>query len=323
MNTKNLCELGQQVINTEIQAITGLISRVDSTYADACQLLLGCKGRVILIGMGKSGHIARKIAATLSSTGTPSYFVHPAEASHGDLGMLAAGDVVMMISNSGETQEILTLLPIIKLLNLSTIALTGNPHSTLAKYSTVHLNIAVEKEACPLGLAPTSSTTAALVMGDAIAITLLQARGFNTEDFARVHPGGTLGRRLIFDTVEHLMAAGDDLPLVQQDCFLSEALSMITQKKLGMTTIADDHGKLCGIFTDGDLRRALHHTLDIHTTRMHAIMTKKCLTITKNSLAAEALQMMEKHKITTLVVTENEKPIGVIHMHHLLRAGIG
>jgi len=229
-DTGYLCELGRQVIDTEMQSITNLLPRINETYAEACRLLLSCKGRVILIGMGKSGHIARKIAATLSSTGTASYFVHPAEAGHGDLGMLTPGDAVIAISNSGETEEVITLLPIIKLLDLPIIAMTGNPHSTLAKHATVHLDISVIKEACPLGLAPTSSTTVALVMGDAIAITLLQARGFKENDFARYHPGGSLGRRLLSNNIEKLMCTGNDLPLVKNDSLLSEALMVITQK---------------------------------------------------------------------------------------------
>lgn len=321
-SSEQLCLIARKVIDTEAQCVENLLSRIDETYANACRLLLRCQGRVILIGMGKSGHIASKIAATLSSTGTASYFVHPAEANHGDLGMLSPGDIVIAISNSGETNEILTLLPIIKLLNIPIIAMTGNPHSSLAKYATYHINIAVDKEACPLGLAPTSSTTAALVMGDAIAITLLEARGFKADDFARYHPGGSLGRRLLL-RIEGLMHSGNQLPSVQSTCLLSEALIEITQKSLGMTTVVDDQGELCGIFTDGDLRRSLDQIVDIHNTRIDQVMTKKCLTISKEQLAAEALRIMEQHKITSLVVTEKRKPIGVIHMHDLLRAGIG
>ncbi|OGT33123.1 MAG: D-arabinose 5-phosphate isomerase [Gammaproteobacteria bacterium RIFCSPHIGHO2_02_FULL_39_13] len=322
LSTAYLCQLGRQVVDIETQSVANLIVRIDKTYADACRLLLQCQGRVILIGMGKSGHIARKIAATLASTGTASYFVHPAEANHGDLGMLAPGDIVIAISNSGETEEILTLLPIIKLLDIPIIAMTGDPHSSLANYATIHLDIHVDKEACPLGLAPTSSTTAALVMGDAIAITLLEARGFKARDFARYHPGGSLGRRLLL-RVEGLMRAGEQLPLVTEHCLLSNALLEITQKSLGMTTIVNSRGELTGIFTDGDLRRSLDQNVDIRNTPIHQIMTKKCVTISKNNLAAEALQIMEQHKITSLVVIENQKPIGVVHMHDLLRAGIG
>ena len=321
ISSEYLCRLGRKVIDIETQSVASLIVRINETYAEACRLILACKGRVILIGMGKSGHIARKIAATLASTGTASYFVHPAEAGHGDLGMLTPGDVVLSISNSGETEEILTLLPIIKLLDIPIIAMTGNPQSTLANYATIHLDISVDKEACPLGLAPTSSTTAALVMGDAIAITLLEARGFKANDFARYHPGGSLGRRLLL-RIEGLMHTGDNLPRVKEDCLLSEALLEITQKNLGMTTVVDNQNKLCGIFTDGDLRRSLDQNLDIHKTPIREIMSKKCVTIAKHNLAAEALQIMEQYKITSLVVIEDEKPIGVIHMHALLRAGI-
>lgn len=316
-----LCHLGRQVIDIETLAVANLATRIDEMYASACRLLLDCKGRVILIGMGKSGHIARKIAATLSSTGTASYFVHPAEANHGDLGMLTPGDIVIAISNSGETEEILTLLPIIKLLDIPIIAMTGKVGSTLADYSTIHLDISVDKEACPLGLAPTSSTTVALVMGDAIAITLLEARGFKANDFARYHPGGSLGRRLLL-RIEGLMHTGDRLPSVHENCLLSEALLEITRKSLGMTTIVNDQQMLCGIFTDGDLRRSLDQNVDIHHTPIRTVMTKKCITISKNMLAAEALQIMEQHKITALVVLEDHKPIGVVHMHDLLRAGI-
>ena len=320
-DTEYLCQIGRRVIDIETQSVASLIVRIGETYANACRLLLQCQGRVILIGMGKSGHIARKIAATLASTGTASHFVHPAEASHGDIGMLTHGDVVIAISNSGETEEILTLLPIIKLLDIPIIGMTGNPNSSLANYATIHLDISVDKEACPLGLAPTSSTTAALVMGDAIAITLLEARGFKATDFARYHPGGSLGRRLLL-RIEGLMHDGANLPSVKQDCLLSEALIEITQKSLGMTTVVDKQGELCGIFTDGDLRRSLDQIVDIHNTPICDVMTKKCVTISKDSLAAEALQIMEQHKITSLVVIENKKPIGVIHMHDLLRAGI-
>ncbi len=321
-STDYLCQLGRQVIDIETQSVANLIVRIGEPYAEACRLLLSCRGHVILIGMGKSGHIARKIAATLSSTGTTSYFVHPAEASHGDIGMLRSGDVVIAISNSGETAEILTLLPTIKLFDISVVAMTGNPHSTLANHATIHLDISVDKEACPLGLAPTSSTTAALVMGDALAITLLQARGFKANDFARYHPGGALGRRLLL-SVEGLMHTGSQLPVVNEECLLSEALLEITRKSLGMTTVINNQHKLCGIFTDGDLRRTLDQNLDIHKTPIRTVMTNKCVTIAKNCLAAEALQIMEQRKITSLVVIEDKKPVGVVHMHDLLRAGIG
>lgn len=322
ITTNYLRELGLKVIDIEAQAVANLKTRIDTSYAEACRLLLDCQGRVILIGMGKSGHIASKIASTLASTGTASYFVHPAEANHGDLGMLARGDVVIAISNSGETEEILTLLPIIKLLDIPIIALSGNKQSTLANYATVHLDISVAKEACPLGLAPTSSTTVALVMGDALAISLLEARGFKEKDFARYHPGGSLGRRLLLQ-IKNIMHTGDQLPKVHMDCLLSEALLEITKKSLGMTTVIDAENNLCGIFTDGDLRRAIDHNVDIHKTAIKKLMTKKCRTIQKDNLAAEALQIMEEYKITSLVVVEDKMPIGVVHLHDLLRAGIG
>lgn len=321
ISTEELCRLGKKVIDIESQTVSNLLCQIDETYAKACRLLLSCQGRVILIGMGKSGHIARKIASTLASTGTASYFVHPGEANHGDLGMLSRGDVVIAISNSGETGEITTLLPIIKVLDIPIIAMTGNSKSTLATHASIHLNIHVDKEACPLGLAPTSSTTATLVMGDAIAITLLEARGFKEKDFARFHPGGALGRRLLLN-IEKLMHTDNELPSVHKNCLLSEALLEITQKSLGMTTVIDDNGDLCGIFTDGDLRRSIDRNHDIHHTPIHNVMTENNITITKDMLAAEALQLMEHHKITSLVVVHDKKPFGVVHMHDLLRAGI-
>lgn len=321
LNSEALCRLGKRVIQTELASIHQLSSRINADYAEACRILLKCQGRVILIGMGKSGHIARKIAATLSSTGTPSYFIHPAEANHGDLGMVLGNDVVIAISNSGETQEILTLLPMIKSFKLPIIAMTGKPNSTIAKNATIHLDISVEKEACPLGLAPTSSTTAALVMGDAIAITLLEARGFQANDFARYHPGGILGRRLLL-RVNELMYSGKQLPVVDEHCLLSEALIEITQKSLGMTTVVNENNLLRGIFTDGDLRRSLDQNLDIHQTCIATVMTKNCVTISPGMLAVDALEIMKEYKITSLVVVEKEKPVGVVHMHALLRVGI-
>src|SRR3990167_857662 len=318
---KELCQLGRQVIEIELEAVSRLIPRINGVYAAACRLLLKCQGRVILMGMGKSGHIARKIAATLSSTGTTSYFVHPAEANHGDLGMLAHQDVIMIISSSGETHEILSLLPIIKLLDLPVIAMTGKPHSTLAKFATIHLDVSVEKEACPLGLAPTSSTTAALIMGDALAITLLEARGFKEHDFAKYHPGGALGKKLLL-TVNELMYSQNQLPCVPEYCLLSEALIEMTQKSLGMTTVVNAEDKLSGIFTDGDLRRTIDQNLDIHQTPISSVMTKNCITISKEMLASKALEIMKERKITSLVVVEKNKPIGVVHLHALLQAGI-
>lgn len=320
INKQLFKQVGKQVISIERDAIANLVDCVDEHFARACEYMITCKGRVVLIGMGKSGHIARKIAATLASTGTASYFIHPAEASHGDLGMMAKEDVAFFLSNSGETEEILTLLPTIKSLKIPIIALTSRPLSTLAKQAAVHINIPVSKEACPLGLAPTSSTTAALVMGDALAIALLEARGFKAQDFARFHPSGSLGRKLLL-TVDHLMHKNEKMPVVSHDCLLSSALVEITEKSLGMTTIIDEKGNLCGIFTDGDLRRTLDQNHDIHTTTISQVMTQNCMTISKDMLAAEALKMMKKYKITSLVVINNSKPVGVIHMHDLLRAG--
>lgn len=317
----HLCELGKQVVDIEAKTISSLRDQIDTTYALACKCLLQCKGRVVLIGMGKSGHIARKIAATLASTGTASYFIHPAEASHGDLGMLAKDDVIIAISNSGETQEILTLLPTIKLLDIPIITMTGNRHSTLSQHATHNINIKIQKEACPLGLAPTSSTTAALVIGDAIAITLLEARGFKAKDFARYHPAGALGRKLLLH-VSELMHKGRHLPRISETASLSDALLEMTQKNLGMTTIIDQNNELCGIFTDGDLRRSFEQNVNIHNTPITQVMTKTCITITQDVLAAEALQIMEQHKITSLVVIAKKQPVGVVHMHDLLRAGI-
>lgn len=320
-NPETLEAQGKAVIALEADAIQKLVTQVDHHFSAACTQLLTCKGRVIVTGMGKSGHIARKISATLASTGTPSHFVHPAEASHGDLGMLASDDVLIAISHSGETAEILTLLPVIKLLGIPIIAMTGKAHSTLAKQATIPLVITVEKEACPFDLAPTTSTTATLVMGDAIAITLLKARGFNENDFARFHPGGALGRRLLL-SVKELMHANTDLPRVKKDCLLLNALIEITKKRLGMTTVVDENGVLCGIFTDGDLRRAIDRNNNIQNIKIETVMTNNSITISENMLAAEALQLMEKHKITALVIVDNHKPIGVVHMHDLLRAGI-
>lgn len=316
------CELGRAVIRTEIAAINALLNRINDNFANACELLLNTKGRIVVLGMGKSGHIGNKIAATLASTGTPAFFIHPAEASHGDMGMITPKDTALIISNSGETPELLTLLPTLKLLGVTLITITGAQNSTLSQAANINLDISVEQEACPLGLAPTSSTTASLVLGDALAIALLQARGFTSDDFARFHPGGSLGRRLLL-RIRDIMHTGHAIPLVKQDCKLAEALLEMTQKSLGMTAIIDDHGQLCGIFTDGDLRRTLDHDHDIRNLNISHVMTRNCVTISKNLLAAEALQLMEKHKITALlVINDQRQPIGVVHMHDLLRAGI-
>ena len=326
MNNQDFKKLGLAVIQTETTAISALADRINDDFNHACEYMLGCQGRIIVLGMGKSGHIGNKIAATLASTGSPAFFVHPGEASHGDLGMITAKDVVLALSSSGETSEILTILPIIKRLDVPLISLTGNPESTLAKAANINIDVHVEKEACPLGLAPTSSTTATLVMGDALAIALLEARGFTEQDFARSHPGGSLGRRLLL-LIEDIMHTGEKVPQIHEDAKLSEALFNITENGLGMTVIVDDAQKVIGIFTDGDLRRTLdkdkNRDIDIHNTAISKLMTPNCMTITSRILAAEALQLMDKHKINALPVTdEDNRLIGAINMHDLLRAGV-
>lgn len=318
----NFCKLGLAVIETEAQAVFELTQRIDERFEQACELLLACKGRVVVTGMGKSGHIGKKIAATLSSTGTPSFFMHPGEASHGDLGMITRQDTVIAISNSGFTNEIITLLPLIKRLEVPLITLTGNLDSTLAKAADVNLDISIRQEACPLGLAPTTSTTVTLVMGDALAISLLQARGFSEEDFALSHPGGALGRRLLL-RIDEFCHQGDELPLVSDRATVMEALIEVTEKKMGMTCVVDSHGVLAGIYTDGDIRRTLTRKFDINTTPLTEVMTKNCKTIAKGTLAAEALAIMQNFRITSLVIVdEQNRPSAVIHLHDLLRAGV-
>ena len=322
MNNDQLKKLGLAVIETELSAIDALKPRINDDFASACQLLLDCKGRVVVTGMGKSGHIGGKIAATLASTGTPAFFVHPGEASHGDLGMITDKDVVLALSNSGETNELLTIVPIIKRLAVPLISMTGNAQSTLAQQADINIDIAVEKEACPLGLAPTSSTTVTLVMGDALAVACLDARGFTAKDFALSHPGGSLGRRLLLHVAD-IMHTGDDIPRVTENASLRDALLEMTRKKLGMTAIVDDNNKMLGIFTDGDLRRALDKNIDIHSASINDVMTKNCKTIKQNILAAEALKIMEDKKINAIVVVDDENTlIGAINMHDLLRAGV-
>ncbi|PCJ30015.1 MAG: D-arabinose 5-phosphate isomerase [Gammaproteobacteria bacterium] len=314
--------LGLAVINTELEAITALRDRINDDFAHACQYLLHCKGRIIVIGMGKSGHIGGKIAATLASTGTPAFFVHPGEASHGDLGMITDKDVVLALSNSGKTAEILTILPIIKRLGVPLISLTGNVNSILAQASDVHLDISVEKEACPLGLAPTASTTSTLVLGDALAIALLESRGFTAEDFALSHPGGDLGRRLLL-RVSDIMHSGRAIPLVKNNALISEALVEMTDKGLGMTAVIDESHTISGIFTDGDLRRVLAQELDIHNTHIAEVMTQNCVMGRADMLAAEILELMQRHKINALLITDDNKQlVGAINMHDLLRAGV-
>ena len=322
LNDQKLRELGLAVIQVEAEAILALAKQINDDFVSACKLLYSCVGRVIVIGMGKSGHIAGKIAATLASTGTPAFFVHPGEASHGDLGMITKQDVILVLSNSGETEEILKILPLIKRLGIPLIAMTGNPLSTLAKNATVHVNVAVAQEACPLGLAPTSSTTAALVMGDALAISLLEAKGFTRDDFALSHPGGSLGRRLLL-RVSDIMHTGTDIPSVYESARISEALLEMTEKKLGMTAIVDRDKQVVGIFTDGDLRRTLAKNSDLHHTLISEVMTPHCAVISSEILAAEAMQIMEKKKINSLiVVSEDKQAIGALNMHDLIRAGI-
>ncbi len=311
---------GQRTIELEQQAIINLKPRIDEAFVKACQMILDCKGRVVVTGMGKSGHIGNKIAATLASTGTPAFFVHPGEASHGDMGMIQSEDVVIALSNSGESGEVTSLLPLFKRLDCGLISMTGKPTSSLAKAADAHLNTGVEQEACPLDLAPTSSTTTALVMGDALAIALLEARGFTAEDFAFSHPGGSLGRRLLLK-VENIMHAGKQIPVVTPDTPMSEALLVVTSKGLGMTTVQQD-GSLQGIFTDGDLRRAIDHGVDIHSATIADVMTAGCKTTEPGILAAEALKVMEDNKINALVVMNGDDVAGVINMHDLLRAGV-
>jgi len=323
MDKSKVAQLAKAVIETETRAAQKLLDRIDATFINAVEAMLHCKGRVVVLGMGKSGHIGNKIAATLASTGTPAFFVHPGEASHGDLGMITAQDVVLALSNSGETDEILTILPLLKRLNVPLIAMTGNPQSRLATESDYHLDISVEKEACPLGLAPTSSTTTTLVMGDALAVALLESRGFTEDDFARSHPGGRLGKRLLLH-VEDIMHSGDTVPKVLANASLSEALEEMSKKSLGMTTIVDENNVLLGIFTDGDVRRLLDHgEIKIRDIKICDVMKTNCMTINKSRLAAEALQVMESKSINAFpVVDENNKVIGALNMHNLLRAGV-
>jgi arabinose-5-phosphate isomerase len=319
---QKLRSLGLAVIETEAAAVAALAARIDLNFAKACRYMLGCAGRVVVIGMGKSGHIGGKIAATLASTGTPAFFVHPGEASHGDLGMIRPGDVVLALSNSGETSEIVTILPLIKRMGAPLIAMTGKSQSTLGREADVNLDVSVAKEACPLGLAPTASTTAALAMGDALAVALLEARGFTAEDFALSHPGGTLGRRLLLH-VSDIMHSGARIPQVGLDASLRDALVEMTAKGLGMTAVVDQAGRIAGIFTDGDLRRTLDRGGDILASRVTEVMTSGGVTITAERLAAEALRLMEERKINALLVIDAQHRLtGALNMHDLLRAGV-
>ncbi|XLY89132.1 KpsF/GutQ family sugar-phosphate isomerase [Ectopseudomonas mendocina] len=320
--TRDLIDSAQRTIRLEIEAVQELLPRINADFIKACELILNCKGRVVVVGMGKSGHIGNKIAATLASTGTTAFFVHPAEASHGDMGMITRDDIVLALSNSGSTAEIVTLLPLIKRLGIRLISMTGNPDSPLAKAAEVNLDARVSQEACPLNLAPTSSTTASLVLGDALAIALLEARGFTAEDFAFSHPGGALGRRLLLK-VENVMHAGDALPRVSRGTSLRDALLEMTQKGLGMTVVLEEDGRLAGIFTDGDLRRTLDKGIDVRQASIDEVMTPHGKTARAEMLAAEALKIMEDHKINALVVVDDQdNPVGALNMHDLLRAGV-
>lgn len=320
--SSDLIQSAQRTIRLEIEAVEGLLPHIDADFVQACEMILASSGRVVVVGMGKSGHIGKKIAATLASTGTTSFFVHPAEASHGDMGMITSNDIILALSNSGTTAEIVTLLPLIKRLGIKMISLTGNPASTLAEAADINLNARVEHEACPLNLAPTSSTTAALVMGDALAVALLEARGFTAEDFAFSHPGGALGRRLLLK-VEHVMHSGEQLPKVQRGTLLRDALMEMTRKGLGMTAVLEANGQLAGIFTDGDLRRTLDRPIDIRTAIIDDVMTLHGKTARPEMLAAEALKIMEDHKIGSLIVVdENDRPVGAFNLQDLLRAGV-
>ncbi|MBX3694701.1 MAG: KpsF/GutQ family sugar-phosphate isomerase [Steroidobacteraceae bacterium] len=317
-----LLAAGRRALRIEATAVESLSERLDARFAAACRLCLACSGRVVVTGMGKSGHVGGKIAATLASTGTPSFFLHPAEASHGDLGMITRGDAVLAISNSGETPEVVTLLPHLSRLGVPLIAMTGHVESTLARAAAVALDISVPEEACPLNLAPTASTTVTLAMGDALAVAILDARGFTEQDFARSHPGGSLGRRLLLH-VEDVMRKGDDIPRVTPDTLLTDGLVEMSRKGLGMTVIADATGRSLGVFTDGDLRRILDTTVDLRRARMAEVMTAPGKAIGPRELAAEAVHLMELHKITALpVIDAAGRVVGALNVHDLLRAGV-
>ncbi|MCL9780878.1 KpsF/GutQ family sugar-phosphate isomerase [Vibrio sp. S4M6] len=318
----NYRSVAQQVLDTEIQALQQLDQYFDDNFDQACELILSnSNGKVVVMGMGKSGHIGNKIAASLASTGTSAFFVHPGEAAHGDLGMIESGDIVLAISYSGESTEILSLYPVLKRLKVQIISITGNPTSTMARLANTNLTIKVPKEACPLGLAPTSSTTATLVMGDALTVALLEARGFTADDFALSHPGGALGRKLLLK-ISDIMHSGDELPIVSPDTPVSEALLEISQKKLGFTAVIDNDEQLVGVFTDGDLRRVLDKRVDIHSSLIKDVMTKKPTVANPDMLAVEGLNMMQEKAITGLLLCEQGKLVGVLSIHDLLKAGV-
>jgi arabinose-5-phosphate isomerase len=317
-----LVALGRVALGIEAEAVAALGRRLGEDFVRACRLAIACRGRVVVTGMGKSGHIAGKIAATLASTGTPAFFLHPAEAVHGDIGMITREDLVLALSNSGETAEILMLVPALKRLGVPLIAMTGQPDSGVARAANVHIDVSVPAEACPLNLAPTASTTASLAMGDALAVTLLRLRGFTEQDFARSHPGGTIGRRLLLHVAD-VMHAGDEIPRVGPDHTVSEGLLEMSRKGLGITSVVAADGRLLGVFTDGDLRRALDRRIDVHSTPMRDVMTTDCRTIGARELAVEAVLLLERHRITALLVVDAEqRVIGALNVHDLLRAGV-
>lgn len=322
MITKNVIKLARAVLATEARAIQDLSPRIDDRFVAACGHLLACEGRIVVIGMGKSGHIGGKIAATLASTGSPAFFVHPGEASHGDLGMITRADVVLALSNSGETDEILTILPLIKRLGVPLVALTGNSTSTLAVEATINLDVSVHQEACPLGLAPTASTTAALAMGDALAVSLLESRGFTSDDFALAHPGGRLGRRLLLH-IGDIMRTGGRIPRSAPGALLTEVVVEMSRKGLGLTVVIDGDDTVLGVFTDGDLRRTLDGQHDLHATLVSDVMTRDCATVQPEMLAAQALKLMEERKINALpVLSKDGVLVGALNMHDMLRAGV-
>jgi arabinose-5-phosphate isomerase len=319
---RSLLATARRALAIEARAVEALLARLDGRFAAACQVCLDCQGRVVVTGMGKSGHVARKVAATLASTGTPAFFLHPAEASHGDLGMITRGDAVLALSNSGETPELLLLLPHLKRLAVPLIVMAGKTDSTLGRAATVALDVSVPEEACPLNLAPTASTTATLAMGDALAVAVLEARGFTKQDFARSHPGGTLGRQLLLH-VEQIMRTGDALPRVGLRTRLGEGLLEMSRKGLGMTVVVDDDNRILGVFTDGDLRRALDRQVDVHAAIMSEVMTSPCKSIAPQDLAAEAVHLMEVHRITALPVADEQgRLVGALNVHDLFRAGV-
>lgn len=314
-------QAGKEVLTIERQGLEQLDQYINDDFTQACERIYGCLGKVVVMGMGKSGHIGKKMAATFASTGTPAFFVHPAEASHGDLGMVSAGDIVIAISNSGESSEILALIPVLKRLRVSLICMTSKPESAMGRAADIHLCVKVPFEACPLGLAPTSSTTATLVMGDALAVALLKARGFTAEDFALSHPGGALGRKLLL-TVNDIMHTGDEIPHVSRDASLRDALLEITRKNMGMTVICNDLMKIEGIFTDGDLRRVFDMGIDIQTASIASVMTTGGIRVRPNLLAVDALNLMQSRNITAVMVADGDLLLGVVHMHDMLRAGV-